>query len=157
MAQWYVVKTKPNQEKRAALNLRNQNFNVISPFIKKKINFEPLFPSYIFVGFDINKSAWPKINNSYGVSRLLCINGIPKKLDNNFICYLKQILDADGFVKKSFLNLKIDMNVQIKDGPFKGFFASVIKKVSNERVKLMIDFFQRKTSITVNEDSLLPA
>ena len=37
------------------------------------------------------------------------------------------------------------MNVQINDGPFKGFFASVIKKVSNERVKLMIDFFQRKT------------
>ena len=35
MTQWYVVKTKPHQEKRAALNLRNQNFNVISPLIKK--------------------------------------------------------------------------------------------------------------------------
>ena len=36
MNQWYVVKTKPQQEKRASLNLRNQNFNVISPLIKKK-------------------------------------------------------------------------------------------------------------------------
>ena len=50
MNQWYVVKTKPQQEKRASLNLRNQNFNVISPFIKNK-NIEPLFPSYIFVSF----------------------------------------------------------------------------------------------------------
>ena len=49
------------------------------------------------------------------------------------------------------------MKVQINDGPFKGFFANVIKKVSDERVKLMIDFFQRKTTIIVNEDNLLPA
>ena len=49
------------------------------------------------------------------------------------------------------------MNVKINDGPFKGFFANVIKKIGNERVKLMIDFFQRKTTITVNMDNILPA
>ena len=61
MNQWYVVKTKPQQEKRASLNLRNQNFNVISPLIKKKINCEPLFPSYIFVSFDIKKISGRKL------------------------------------------------------------------------------------------------
>ena len=157
MNQWYVVKTKPQQEKRASLNLRNQNFNVISPLIKKKINCEPLFPSYIFVSFDINKNIWQKINNSYGVSRILSLNGIPKNLDNNFVNHLKQIIDENGFVKKSLFNFKTNMKVQINDGPFKGFFANVIKKVSDERVKLMIDFFQRKTEIIVNEDNLSPA
>ncbi len=157
MKKWYVVKTKPHQEKRASLNLRNQNFNVILPFIKKKLNSEPLFPSYIFVSFDINKSIWSKINNSYGVSKLLSLNGIPKQLDNSFIFHLKQIIDKDGFVKKGFFNLKTNMNVQINDGPFKGFFASVIKKVGDERVKLMIDFFQRKTTITVKINNLSPA
>ncbi len=156
MNQWYVVKTKPQQEKRASLNLRNQNFDVISPFIKNK-NIEPLFPSYIFVSFDVNKHIWSKINNSYGVSKLLSLNGIPKQLDINFIRNLKQIIDEDGFVKKSFFNLKTDMNVQINEGPFKGFFASVIEKIGDERVKLMIDFFQRKITITVNIDNLLPA
>ena len=156
MNQWYVVKTKPQQEKRASLNLRNQNFNVISPFIRKKRNSEPLFPSYIFVSFDINKNLWSKINNSYGVSKLLSLNGIPKHLDNNFIHHLKQMIDEDGFVKKSFFNLKTNMNVQINDGPFKGFFANVIKKIGDERVKLMIDFFQRKTTITVKIDNVLP-
>ena len=157
MNQWYVVKTKPQQEKRASLNLRNQNFNVISPLIKKKNNCEPLFPSYIFVSFDINKNIWQKINNSYGVSRILSLNGIPKNLDNNFVNHLKQIIDSNGLVKKSLFNFKTNMKVQINDGPFKGFFANVIKKVSDERVKLMIDFFQRKTTIIVNEDNLLPA
>ena len=156
MNQWYVVKTKPQQEKRASLNLRNQNFNVISPLIKKKNNCEPLFPSYIFVSFDINKDIWQKINNSYGVSRILSLNGIPKNLDNNFVNHLKQIIDSNGLVKKSLFNFKTNMKVQINDGPFKGFFANVIKKVSDERVKLMIDFFQRKTTIIVNEDNLLP-
>ena len=37
----------------------------------------------IFVEFDINKNLWSKINNSYGVSKLLSLNGIPKHLDNN--------------------------------------------------------------------------
>ena len=157
MNQWYVVKTKPQQEKRASLNLRNQNFNVISPLIKKINNCEPLFPSYIFVSFDINKNIWQKINNSYGVSRILSLNGIPKNLDNNFVNHLKQIIDSNGLVKKSLFNFKTNMKVQINDGPFKGFFANVIKKVSDERVKLMIDFFQRKTTIIVNEDNLLPA
>tara|TARA_B100000212_G_scaffold236580_1_gene179999 strand:- start:150 stop:626 length:477 start_codon:yes stop_codon:yes gene_type:complete len=157
MNQWYVVKTKPQQEKRASLNLRNQNFNVISPLIKKINNCEPLFPSYIFVSFDINKNIWQKINNSYGVSRILSLNGIPKNLDNNFVNHLKQIIDENGFVKKSLFNFKTNMKVQINDGPFKGFFANVIKKVSDERVKLMIDFFQRKTAIIVNEDNLSPA
>ena len=157
MNQWYVVKTKPQQEKRASLNLRNQNFNVISPLIKKINNCEPLFPSYIFVSFDINKNIWQRINNTYGVSRILSFDGMPKNLDNNFVSHLKQIIDENGFVKKSLFNFKTNMNVQINDGPFKGFFANVIKKVSNERVKLMIDFFQRKTAIIVNEDNLSPA
>lgn len=156
MSQWYVVKTKPNQEKRASLNLSNQNFKVISPFIRREKGYEPLFPSYIFVSFDINKSIWSKINNSYGVSKLLSFNGMPKQLDKNFICHLKQIIDKDGFVRKNFFDLKIGTNVQISDGPFEGFFASVIKKVSNQRVKLMMDFFQQKTTIIVNVKNLLP-
>ena len=156
MNQWYVVKTKPKQERRASLNLRNQNFNVISPFIKNKISCEPLFPSYIFVSFDINKNLWPKINNSYGVLKLLGFNGIPKKLNVNFIYYLNEIIDKDGYVNKKFFNFKTDQNVQINDGPFKGFFAKIINKLSNERVKLMIDFFERKTTITIKEDDLLP-
>ena len=156
MSQWYVVKTKPRQENRALLNLRNQNFDVILPLIKTSINCEPLFPSYIFVSFDIKENIWSKINNSYGVSKLLSLNGIPKQLDNNFIYHLKQIIDESGFVKRSLFQIRTNMNVQINDGPFKGFFANVIKKVSKERVKLMINFFQRKTSIIVSIDNLLP-
>ena len=57
MNQWYVVKTKPQQEKRASLNLRNQNFNHFT--LIKKNNCEPLFPS--FCSFDINKNIWQLI------------------------------------------------------------------------------------------------
>ena len=78
-------------------------------------------------------------------------------MDKKFIYALKQIIDEDGFVKKGFFNFKTDMNVKINDGPFKGFFANVIKKVSKERVKLMIDFFERKTTIIISIDKVLPA
>lgn len=155
MNQWYVVKTKPRQEKRASINLKNQSFKVISPLIKNSIDCEPLFPSYIFVSFDINKNFWPKINNSYGVSKLVSFNGVPKELNSNFIDYLKEVIDENGFIKKNFFNFKENQSVQINNGAFKGFFAKVIKKVGKERVKLMINFFERKTIITLNEDCLL--
>ena len=151
MDQWYVVKAKPQQEKRASMNLRNQNFKVILPLLQKtsngsKINYEPLFPSYIFVSFDITKNYWPKINNSYGVSKLLSFNGIPKELNVNFISYLEEIIDKNGFVKANIFQFKKNQCVQINNGPFKGFFASVIKKVGEQRVKLMIDFLKENHS-----------
>ena len=57
---WYVVSTKPNQENRAALNLRKQAFEVLLPMMQKKRRharqietvLRPLFPGYLFVEFD---------------------------------------------------------------------------------------------------------
>ena len=57
---WFVVMSKPNQEVKAIKNLKNQNFDVFSPYFEKeqsngkitKIVKEFLFPSYIFVKFN---------------------------------------------------------------------------------------------------------
>ena len=66
---WFVVMTKPNQELKAIKNLRNQNFDVFCPYFEKEIGVrsnslnvkEFLFPSYIFVKFNLNNCQWFKI------------------------------------------------------------------------------------------------
>lgn len=164
MNKWYVIKTKPNQEKRAVLNLQNQKFKVFFPEILRERRVrgklvtlnEPFFPSYIFVNFDIERDHWTKINNSYGVSKLLSIGGTPQQIKDNFINSLMSFIKNDKYIENLF-SFKINQNVKIKDGPFEGFFASVIKKVGKDRVKLFINFLTRQTSIILDKKSLLPA
>lgn len=164
MNRWYVIKTKPNQEKKAALNLQNQKFKVFIPQIYKEkrvrgklVTFnEPFFPSYIFINFNIERDHWTKINNSYGVSKLLSIGGTPQQIKDNFINSLMSYINKDEYIENLF-SLKKNQNVQIMDGPFEGFFASVVKKVGKDRVKLFVNFLTKQTSIILDKKSLLPA
>ena len=57
---WHLIYTKPRQEKRAALNLTQQGFEVFLPMMSKEVLRqnsldmveEPLFKRYLFVRFD---------------------------------------------------------------------------------------------------------
>jgi hypothetical protein len=58
---WYVVQTQPQSESRAELNLRRQGFTTYLPRYmrtrrhsrKVEMVARPLFPRYLFVGFDL--------------------------------------------------------------------------------------------------------
>ena len=164
MNRWYVIKTKPNQEKRAASNLQNQKFKVFIPEIKREKRVrgrlvtlnEPFFPSYIFINFNIEKDHWFKINNSYGVSKLLSIGGTPQQIKDNFINSLMSFINNEEYIENLF-SFKTNQNVKIKDGPFEGFLASVVKKVGKDRVKLFVNFLTKQTSVILDKKSLLPA
>ena len=56
MMKWYLLKTKPKQEKIAIANLKNQNYHVYCPsaIIKKKNVV--LFPGYLFIRLDKKES-----------------------------------------------------------------------------------------------------
>ena len=52
MKKWYLVKTKPRQEKIAISNLENQNYHVYCPWAKINNKIVVLFPGYIFIQLD---------------------------------------------------------------------------------------------------------
>ena len=49
MKNWYLVKTKPRQEKRAKQNLANQGYVPFLPMAKIKNRVVVLFPDYLFI------------------------------------------------------------------------------------------------------------
>ena len=49
MKNWYLIKTKPRQEKTAKQNLENQNYEVFCPIAKINNRLVVLFPGYLFV------------------------------------------------------------------------------------------------------------
>ena len=79
MNRWYVVHTRPHEERRAEANLVRQGFRVWLPVMERSRRHarrietvhSALFPGYLFAELDIGRAAWRTINGTFGVRRLL--------------------------------------------------------------------------------------
>src|SRR3569833_1842969 len=97
---WYLVHTKPKQEKCALQNLEQQGYACYLPILPteklrhggRSIIDEPLFPRYLFIqlGQGISAKSWSPIRTTKGVSRLVSFGTEPAKVNNQLIELLKQ-------------------------------------------------------------------
>ena len=161
--EWYVIFTKPRQEKKAETNLINQGFKIFFPklrTLKKKRTLlqekiEPLFPGYIFIQLD-KKSNWLKIRSTKGVNKLVEFGGNPAKITLDFINFLKGKCDIDGvsnFEDKPKLNPGDKVNIET--GAFAGIEAIFYKGLGKDRVELMMNFASKQTKVIIPFQDLL--
>ena len=68
MKKWYLIKTKPRQEKKAKQNLANQGYEVFCPIAKLNNKLVVLFPGYLFIQLNDKTQNWSPINSTKGVS-----------------------------------------------------------------------------------------
>ena len=74
---WYVIRTKPCQEERAAENLEYWGIQVLAPRLatkKEESKWKPFFPGYIFAKFDIESKLLDLQNQTQSLSRT--VNGV---------------------------------------------------------------------------------
>lgn len=160
---WFVVMTKPNQELKAIKNLRNQNFDVFCPYFQKEISVrynslnvkEFLFPSYIFVKFNLNNCQWFKIKNTLGVKKLLSNGPMPSKIDKTFVENLIKMSDKNGLLSSDFFSFEPMQKVVITKGPFKKIFGEVISIIGNNRVKVLLDCISNYKTLVLDKDFIL--
>ena len=62
MKNWYLIKTKPRQEKIAKKNLKNQGYEAFCPVSKINNQLVILFPGYLFVQLNEKTQNWSPIN-----------------------------------------------------------------------------------------------
>ena len=152
---WFVVMTKPKQEQVARKNLLNQKFEVFLPQINHSdINssFIPLFPGYLFVSFDISRPHWLKIGNTRGVKKLLSSNINPSRVDKKIINILLKSTNSFGIIKKSYLNYKLNQNIEIVNGPFTKMLGKIISLGTNGRIKILLE----NIVINLDKKDILP-
>jgi transcriptional antiterminator RfaH len=156
--EWFVLQFKPNSYRLATKNLNQQGFETFLPFqsttSRKASRFisttQPLFPGYMFVSFDRTNTEWHKINNSYGVSRLITFNSIPKSIPSTFIENLIKRCDSTGRFKKGD-------QVKVIKGPFANFIANIEKYETDQRIWILMDLMGRKILIKTPSDNLQPS
>tara|TARA_A100001234_G_C12565990_1_gene359558 strand:- start:206 stop:703 length:498 start_codon:yes stop_codon:yes gene_type:complete len=152
---WLVVNTKSNSEKKAFENLKRQNFNVFFPKIKEdffgnshqRIITKPLFPGYLFVQFQ-NQLNWSKINNTYGVLKIVKFGEMPIFLSKKILLGLKKRCDQnDFFLKKSFL--KKGDKINIKKSCSSAIEAIFEERIDSRRSIILLNILNREFKISV--------
>ena len=123
---WYLVHTKPRQEKCALANLQLQGYECYFPVMpteklhlgKKSTIKQPLFPRYLFIRLEQGPSAksWSPIRSTKGVSRLVAFGSAPAKVDDELVLLLRS---QEGAAQVDPVPLfKAGERVRITSGPF---------------------------------------
>ena len=159
--EWFVLQFKSNSHHLATKNLTRQGFETFLPLhnttSRKSSRFintcKPLFPGYMFIRFDKAEYEWHKINNTYGVSRLITFNSILKSIPTTFVDSLMKRYDSSGKLLP-IEKLKKGDEIKILKGPFANFIATVEKYETDQRILVLMDLMGRKTKIEAFSDAL---
>ena len=159
--EWFILQFKPNAHHQATKNLNRQGFATFLPLLEKTsrkasrfINTtQPLFPGYMFIEFDREKSNWSKINNTYGVSRLVTFDAFLKSIPTIIIDNLMSRCDFSGKLLTPE-KLKKGDKVKILNGPFANFIATVETYETEQRLWVLMDLMGRKAKIQTHSDVL---
>ena len=107
----------------------------------------------MFVGTDMNSAPWSKINSTLGVSRLVSFDGTPKPLPLQLILSLMLRCDEEGkMLPPAALNP--GDNVEVLNGPFAHFVATVETIDARQRAWVLMDFMGQNTRIQIASDQV---
>lgn len=148
---WYVLQSRPRQEKRALQNLQNQGFECLLPLYPrerlrrgKRVEVEePLFPRYLFVHLDQINSNWYALRNTYGVTNIVRFGYIPAAVPDEVVAAFVKCDPADRHLFKS------GDTVNIGSGPFAGLEGIYDQDDGEQRVIILLDFMSKQQRLSL--------
>jgi transcription termination/antitermination protein NusG len=118
---------------------------------RRKRILVPLLPGYLFVCTDMNSSQYWDIIKTYGVVRIIGIEGKPVPVKDYEIASLRILDGTDKTVKNQAYITKGDM-IMIMEGPFKGLTGYYVKhKGKSDKVVVSIELLQRSLAVEIED------
>lgn len=159
---WYLVHTKPKQEKCALNNLVQQGYQCFLPTFPSEIlrqgiltvTDEPLFPRYLFVRLGVGDSAksWAPIRSTKGVHRLVSFGVEPAKVDD---CLVELLQVQEELVHREPERLfKPGEQVRLTERPFAGIDGIYQMADGEQRVVVLIEILSQPVAVRVSPGSL---
>ncbi len=150
---WYLIYSKPRQERVAEENLRCQGYVTYLPFIEQRQRkqgrycwaLEPLFPRYLFIQLNAGKDDWGPIRSTRGVSSLVRFGGVPAKVPENLIDFTKQREIKRAAEEKD--PFKPGERVRIASGVLSGYEGIFESTSGAERVTLLLNIVGKETRV----------
>lgn len=141
--QWLAVYTKPRWEKKVSMLLSKKNIENYCPINRvvrqwadrKKTIYEPLISCYVFVY--VNPTEHLTIKKTDGILNFIYWLGKPAVIKYDEIIAMKNFLTAHEEVLLEKIDININDEVRIKEGPFSLKEGSVLE-VRRNTVKVML-------------------
>jgi transcriptional antiterminator RfaH len=159
---WYLVHTKPRQEKCALENLERQNYRCYLPMLSTEklrqgqlaLVDEPLFPRYLFIQLDTGLSApsWSPIRSTRGVNRLVSFGSDPAKVHDVLIDVLMAHETAMRETPAALFTP--GERVQVTQGPFAGLEGIYQMSEGERRVMVLIELMSKPVVLPLEPTQL---
>ena len=94
---WRLLYTKPRAEEWVEINLRKQGFATLLPRVRGRAGFGPLFPRYLFAGFEPDQSPRP-MRSTLGVLYVVHCGSQPAGVPAAVVEEVRGRMDAHGVV-----------------------------------------------------------
>ena len=154
---WYAVKFQPHKYQLAKNNLERQGYIVFCPMISRLVRHArkstlkptPLFPSYLFVKFDIENDRWHPIDSTPGVVSVVKSGNSPQPLPNGLVENLQSSTSTSGLVNRIGPKAAIGDNVRVVGGAFDDWLGRVVALPAKDRITLLLDAATRKIELTL--------
>jgi transcription antitermination factor NusG len=140
---WYAVYTKSRCEKKVAQLLSQKGIEHYCPLNKiqrqwsdrKKIVYEPLFTSYVFIRIPLGEQL--TIRKINGVLNFVYWLSRPAVIRNEEIEIIKQFLNEHSFARLEKVDVTINDRVRVASGPFMEQEGKIVS-IKNKTVKIML-------------------
>jgi len=156
MISWFVVHTQANAEAKAKHHLERQGFATYLPrYLRRRRHARrvdqvsaPLFPRYLFVGFDPLLARWRAIHSTVGVSRLIGHGDRPTPVPAAVLESIRAGEDAAGyFPVDERPRLAPGDPVQVVAGAFVEAIGRFHSMSDDERVVVLLDLLGRQVKV----------
>lgn len=154
---WYLVHTKPRQEKCALQNLQQQGYQCYLPTLSSEklrqgvlvMSDEPLFPRYLFIHLGQGNSAqsWAPIRSTKGVSSLVRFGAEPAKVSERLVETLRaQEASIQAVPSRLF---RAGERVRLTEAPFDGVEGIYQMADGQRRAMVLIELLSKQVRVRV--------
>lgn len=177
---WHVVRMRSGTEGKAQRFMQPRNFGIYSPLTRiwrpiaqrhmshaqrraggvvKRPQDVPVFPGYMFLRFDINRTDWEKVFEHLGVHGLMCDGDNPTVIRESEIERVRR-LEVNGIIPSSTrmhqVLFAIGEEVRVNDGPFASFSGIIeqlpvdlAEKLKTHSIEELDDSFRAKVAVNI--------
>ncbi len=156
---WWVLHTRPRQEKSLARQLHEKGIPFYLPLISRRLRFRgrvmtsrlPLFAGYVFLQADPDERL-------AALATKRVAQALPVADQAGLWRDLRQVyrLIASGAPVTPEDRLTPGMAVEIREGPLAGLKGKILRTASGRRFLVEVDFIQRGASVLLDDLSLVP-
>ena len=158
---WYVLYTRPKQEKSVVKQLQEKNINTFLPHVQKvtneglckKISSVILFPSYTFIYVNTLKDFFTA-GDIKGVVNYVRIGKKPAKVSEKTISEIKLVIKAADNYEICSERFDYQCQYLIESGPLQGLTCEIIDHKGSKKALIRVLLLERCVLIDLKNTDL---